>query len=121
MAFVVVPIEQVVKRQVCRFDKKGGKGIIHREEDQPGGFMVYFPRGHALRLRSRAELAHYGLDQEPNIINMSGLADRNSPLGRLLSSQDEQARKCAMHDLERAVIQLATAKTGPVLMPEQVR
>ena len=35
-------------------------------------------------------------------------------------SQDEGARRGAMESMEKQVIRLATAKTGPVLMPEQI-
>jgi hypothetical protein len=35
-------------------------------------------------------------------------------------SQDEGTRRGAMETMEKQVIRLATAKTGPVLMPEQL-
>ena len=56
----------------------------------------------------------------PPIINLQGLNDPNSPIGRMLMSQNEDARRGAMESMEKQVIRLATAKTGPVLMPEQI-
>jgi len=119
LAYVVVPIEGTVERSVHRYSKD--KGITVEEEKQPGGFMVYFPRGHVIRLRDKKALAQYKLDKKPRIINLQGLNDPNSAIGQLISSQDEAARQGAMVNLERQVIALATAKTGRVLMPEQVR
>jgi hypothetical protein len=38
----------------------------------------------------------------------------------MMSAQDDAARHGAMVDMERMVIQMATAKTGPILLNEQV-
>jgi DNA integrity scanning protein DisA with diadenylate cyclase activity len=51
---------------------------------------------------------------------MSGLHDPRSLMGKLMRAQDDTARKGAMNDLEEAVIQLATRKTGAIIMPEQL-
>lgn len=118
LSYVVVKLEGTVKRETCSF--KRGKGIVQKLAEQPAGYMVYFPRGHALRFRDEAALAAYGLDRKPTIINLRGLEDPNSPVGKLISAQDNEARKGAMVNLERQVMQLATARSGPVLMPEQV-
>jgi len=116
LAFVVVPIEGKVKRAVTTFNKS--KGLQTKDVEEPFGYLVYFPRGHAIRVKSAAMLKHYGLDGKPNIINLQGLNDPNSPMGRLMSAQDDAARKGAMDDLQAMVIQLATAKTGTVLIPD---
>jgi len=92
---------------------------VPTEED--AGFMVYFPRGHVIRFRNEEDMAHYNLREgEAPIINMQGLSDPNSPLGRMLSAQDDATRKGAWKTMEDQVIKLATAKTGMVIMPEQV-
>ena len=70
--------------------------------------------------KDKETLRHYGLDGQPPIVNLQGLNDPNSPIGRMLLSQDEGARRGAMETMEKQVIRLATAKTGPVLMPEQL-
>lgn len=118
LEFVVVPVAGKVNREVCRLKK--GEGIQREGKMVDGGFMVYFPRGHVLRLRNKAELQHYNLDRKPNIINIQGLHDPNSPVGRLLAAQDDGARRGAMESMQAMVIKLATAKTGPMLMPEQL-
>lgn len=122
LAYVVRKIPgNPVKRPVCKIGKKG-EGIKFEEKDQPPGFMVYFPRGHTLRIPNEKLLAHYGLKiGKATIVNMEGLLDSNSPLGKVMLAQNDEARATAMVDMERMVMQLATAKTGPVLMPEQVR
>lgn len=118
LSFVVVALEGTVKRPVVTWTKKDG--LKTKLVDKPAGFMVYFPRGHALRLEDEAALAKYGLNRKPQIINMQGLNDPNSPIGKLMMDQDAEVRQGAYVDLEQMVIRLATAKTGPVLMTEQV-
>lgn len=118
LSYVVVPLQGTVKRPVHTWSK--GEGITVEDQEQPAGFMVYFPRGHALRFKNKAELAQYGLNQKPKLINLQGLNDPNSPIGKIMHSQDEEGRAEGFADLEKAVIALATAKSGSVLMPEQL-
>lgn len=128
LAYVVVPLEGTLEREVVEMVKKGEgkKGAMWNMERKkvkvPAGFMVYFPRGHAIRLRSLDELRHYGLSltQVP-IVNLQGLSDPKSAIGQMITSQDERTRKGAWTAMEDQVIKLATAKTGTVLMPEQLR
>jgi hypothetical protein len=132
LSFVVVPLDMPeVMRDVCIMEEKssgknkdGTPRVMHtltrKQQKEPAGFMVYFPRGHAIRVRTKADLERYGLDKKPHIINIEGLQDPNSPLGRLIVEQDQAARAGAYADLQKAVIALATRKSGNVLMPEQV-
>jgi hypothetical protein len=121
LAYVVVDLSQTlgtVKREVTTWTKRDG--LKRKMVEQPAGYLVYFPRGHVIRLPDKEALRHYGLDGRPPIINMQGLNDPNSPIGRMLLGQEEDARRGAMETLEKQVIRLATAKTGPVVMPEQL-
>jgi hypothetical protein len=121
LAFVVVDLSETVgtvKRPVTTWTRKDG--LKTKMVEEPAGFLVYFPRGHVIRLKDKEELRRYGLDGQPPIVNLQGLNDPNSPIGRMLLSQDEGARRGAMETMEKQVIRLATAKTGPVLMPEQL-
>jgi hypothetical protein len=111
-------VGKTVRRLVTSWTKK--EGLKQRLVDQPAGFMVYFPRGHCLRLKDKESLRKYGLDRQPTIINLDGLNDPNSILGKLVTAQDEASRHDAYADMEKYVIQLATAKTGSVVLPEQV-
>jgi hypothetical protein len=128
LAFVVRELHGTVKREKCRLvlSKKGGGKQRDQFEwkkemvDEPAGYMVYFPRGHVVRVPTRQLLEHYNLHLKPRIINLDGLTDPNSPLGRVMMAQDNSARAGAMTDMETLVIQMACAKTGPQLMPEQV-
>ena len=121
LAYVVVDLHQTVgtvKREVTTWTKKDG--LKRKMVEEPAGYLVYFPRGHVIRCKDKEELRRYGLDRQPPIINLQGLNDPNSPIGRMLLAQDEGTRKGAMDTMEKQVIMLATAKTGPVLMPEQL-
>ncbi len=123
LAFVVRKIKGKVKRNriTIKTIESKVKGKADRHEmitepvDKEAGFMVYFPRGHALRL-DEAGLARYGLDKEPEIVNLTGLHDPNSPAGKLFYAQEEGARKAAFQDLEQQVIDLVTHKVGPNLI-----
>jgi hypothetical protein len=121
LAYVVVDLNETigtVKREVTTWTKAGG--LKRKMVEEPAGYMVYFPRGHVVRLRTKEELRQYRVDGPAPIINLQGLNDPNSPIGRMLMSQDDNTRRGAMESMEKAVIRLATAKTGPVLMPEQL-
>lgn len=110
LEFVVVPLEGKVKRRVTKWAKKDG--LTSKIVEEPAGFMVYFPRGHALRIKDKATLAHYRLDRQPKIINIQGLNDPNSPVGQLISAQDDNARRGAMNALEKEVIAIAERSAG---------
>ena len=121
LAYVVVDLSETVgsvKREVVTWTRKDG--LKKKMVEEPAGYLVYFPRGHVIRLRDKEALRQYGLDGRPPIVNLQGLNDPNSPIGRMLLGQEENARRGAMETLEKQVIRLATAKTGPVLMPEQI-
>jgi hypothetical protein len=121
LAYTVVDLSETigtVKREIVTWTKR--EGLKRKMVEQPAGYLVYFPRGHVIRLPDKEALRQYGLDGRPPIVNLQGLNDPNSPIGRVLFGQDEDARRGAMDSLEKQVIRLATAKTGPVLMPEQI-
>lgn len=117
LAYVVVPIKKTVKRAVTTFEKGVGLKEELREED--GGFLVYFPRGHALRLTEK-ELKRYKLGRRAKaFVDLAGLTDPDSPMGRVFMAQNEQGRAAGWKDLERMVIQLATARSGPITVPDE--
>lgn len=120
LSYVVRELEGTVQREITPYDKKT-KEITRKMIEQPAGYLVYFPRGHVLRFKSKQELALYGLNRKPKLINLQGLEDPNSPLGKLMLAQDAEERDSAFIDLEKQVIAMATAKTGRVIMPEQVQ
>ena len=133
LAYVVVPLEgeverpqyQMVARQIG-FSSDGRTPRFTHEMKQimkkePAGFMVYFPRGHAIRIRTREELREFNLDVEDiPLVSLTGLNDPKSEIGKLLSAQDDKQRKVAWDSLENKTIRLATARTGTVLMPAQI-
>lgn len=112
LSYVVVPQEGLVRRPVHKWTK--GKGLITSDIEEPAGFLVYFPRGHVARIRTKADLKHYKLHKEPRIVNLQGLNDPNSPIGKLMMAQDKDERILAMENLEKQVIQLAEAKSGRI-------
>lgn len=125
-AYVVMPLEGTVERPVVEWvpNKPGKDGKVRggrmerRMKTQPAGFMVYFPRGHTRRFRDEAELRQYKLHKKPKIINMTGLMDPNSPIGKMFSGQEEE-RQNGADELDKMTCRLATAKSGSTLLPEQ--
>jgi len=103
LAYVVVKQDGVVQREVHYWSKDG---IKKKLMDEDAGYLVYFPRGHCIRLRSMAQLKHYKLHKEPQIIQLEGLNDPNSPLGKMFLSQDPGLRAASYHQLEQMVIDL---------------
>jgi hypothetical protein len=55
-------------------------------------------------------LRHYRLHKEPRIIQLDGLNDPNSPLGKMFLSQDPHLRMASYRELEQMVIDLAQAR-----------
>jgi len=112
LAFVVVEQKGTVRRPVHKYKK--GVGMEIKSVEEPAGYLVYFPRGHVIRIRTKKELRQYGLDREAPFINLTGLQDRNSPIGKLMMSQDEDTRRGAFKSLELQVMQIAQAKSGKI-------
>jgi hypothetical protein len=114
LAYVVMPIKEKVSRYITKWTKE--KGLHEELEEQPGGYMVYFPRGHALRMTEK-ELARYKLNKRAKlVVDMSQLYDPESSIGKLFMAQSETGRADGWKDLERQVIALATHKTGNQLL-----
>jgi hypothetical protein len=107
LAYVVVKQEGSVKREKHYWSKDG---IKKKLVDEDAGFLVYFPRGHAIRVKSLAMLRHYQLHKEPKIIQLEGLNDPNSPLGKMFLSQDPHLRMASYRELEQMVINLAESR-----------
>ena len=107
LAYVVVKQNGAVKREKHYWTKDGIKKKLVEED---AGFLVYFPRGHSIRVRSLAMLKHYRLHLEPKIIQLEGLNDPNSPLGKMFLSQDPLLRRASYQQLEQMVIDLAQSK-----------
>jgi hypothetical protein len=107
LAYVVVKQEGSVKREKHYWTKDG---IRKKLVDEDAGYLVYFPRGHAIRVKSLAMLRHYQLHKEPKIIELNGLNDPNSPLGKMFLSQDPHLRMASYRELEQMVINLAEAR-----------
>ena len=107
LAYVVVKQEGAVKREKHYWTKDG---IKKKLIDEDAGYLVYFPRGHAIRIRNLAKLRHYQLHKEPKIIQLEGLNDPNSPLGKMFLSQDPMLRQASYRDLEQMVISLAESR-----------
>ncbi len=124
LAFVVRELDGEVTRRkikVKTIKAKNAKGTDRHElesvdAEEPAGFMVYFPRGHAIRCKDKKALARHNLDREPEMVNLGGLHDPNTPAGKLFMSQDEATRRGAFRDLEQQVIDMVHRRGGTKLL-----
>ncbi len=124
LAFVVRKLDGDVTRERMEVKVIKGKGpkktdrheLERVSAEEPAGYMVYFPRGHAIRCKDDRALARHGLNREPELVNLEGLHDPNSPAGKLFMSQDEQTRRGAFRDLERQVIDMVHRQGGSKLL-----
>jgi len=119
LSYVVRQLDGQVEREITPFDTKK-REIVRKMQKQDAGYIVYFPRGHVLRFKNMDELKRYKLHARPRMINLQGLEDPNSPIGKLIAAQDQNERDTAFEALENQVIAMATARTGRVVMPEQL-
>jgi hypothetical protein len=117
LAYVVVPQDGTCNRMYTLWDKKQKK-IVRTLMEEPAGYLVYFPRGHVVRIKDLKTLRHYKLHNEAPLINLEGLQDPRTPLGKLMLSQDANARMHAMEELRQQVIQMTKAVAGEVVVAE---
>lgn len=119
LAYVVVPQEGVVTRQYTIWDKKQKK-IVREAREEPAGYLVYMPRGHVIRIRDLKTLRHYKIDPDnAPLINLEGLADPRTPLGKLMLSQDADSRIKAMDELKMQVIRMTESVAGKVTVTDE--
>jgi len=64
------------ERDTGRTDAKGNpiKSHVMKEytDEEPAGYMVYFARGHSIRVRNDVELRRLGLDRSPYLSDPTG-------------------------------------------------
>ncbi len=116
LAYVVKKLEGKVARTNFKFNRRIGK-IEPYEVEEDAGYLVFFPRGHYLRIRTKEDLVRYRLNYKPSIISMTGLTDPNSPVGKLMAAQDEGERIKAWEDMEADVAALVRKNVGPMSIP----
>tara|TARA_R110000803_G_scaffold2328_3_gene7927 strand:- start:240 stop:659 length:420 start_codon:yes stop_codon:yes gene_type:complete len=54
-------------------DKDTGRIYSRRHEElvkETGGYMVFFPRGHSIRVRDKTDLRRLGFHNQPGFVNM---------------------------------------------------
>lgn len=131
LKYVVVPIKGKVKRVITSFEKKQIGVTEHNVpryqhtmkqsvKERPGGFMVYFPMGHVLRLTER-QLRRFRLNRPAGFADMRGLFAQGGPLAELLQAQTEEGRAEGFKRLELMTVHLATKRTGTRLLTREER
>jgi hypothetical protein len=71
---------------------KDGKGFEYRVEAKPAGYMVFFPRGHSIRVRNTNELKRLGFHKQPGLVDMDS-GDIITPDQEKVSLKEMSARK----------------------------
>lgn len=71
LPYVVVKLDGEVKTVHHKFNRRTGK-VEAVDAKEPAGFLVFYPRGHYLRIRTGEELIKYGLSKKPAPISQDG-------------------------------------------------
>lgn len=61
-------LEGEVNQQVI--EKHTSAGFEYKTVKQDAGYMVYFPKGHSIRIRTEAELKRLGFDRGAQLVDM---------------------------------------------------
>ncbi len=69
--YIVQKIEGTVPHTTAKVDQKSKDGgFVYVTADEPGGWMVFFPSGSSIRVRTDDELVRLGFDSPANLIDM---------------------------------------------------
>lgn len=63
------------KKFVRTIAKHNGKTISFDKKDDKCGYMIYFPQGHSIHVRTVEELRRLGFDRRPSMIDMESGED----------------------------------------------
>jgi hypothetical protein len=66
--YIVQKLDGKRKRTVASPAKKGG--FDYKEVEEPAGYMVFFPSGSSIRIRTDDELKRLGFDSPANLVDM---------------------------------------------------
>ena len=102
LPYVVRKIEGKVSVTRYKFNRRDGK-IEPYEAEEDAGYLVMFPRGHYLRIRTKEDLIAKGLHRKPKPIADDGTA--------LHPSQSPEA---AFETLEANVADFVRRTSGPI-------
>lgn len=67
--YEVEKLEGTVQREIIEISKKDGS-FVKKMITEPAGFMVYFPSGASVRIRTEEELTRQGYDKPSPIVDM---------------------------------------------------
>ena len=67
--YEVEKLEGTVMREVIEISKKDGS-FVKSMVEEPAGFMVYFPSGASVRVRTEEELKKQGFDVPAPVVDM---------------------------------------------------
>ena len=124
LAYAVVKLRGTVKRFVYDYDVKKG-GLVSKEVEQPAGYLVYFPMGHAVRVKDEVELAQIRFNGEPLapdgevFANMDGINSPNSKIGKLMRTQDKDNHTKLQQNFVDDVVKLVRARSGEITVTKE--
>lgn len=92
-AFVVQRIQGKYERTVVRYSKDENKKPVRNEEVEEfeDGYMVYFPRGHSIFVKTDKELERLGFANQPDLIDMNSgdiVGQLGIPLAQVVTKQN---------------------------------
>lgn len=87
-------------KRVQRTAKKVDTGLVFTEEavEYDGGWMVYFPAGHSIRVETREEMIRLGFMEPPPVIDME-TGEEVTPPGHTLSPKEMVKRATSQRSM----------------------
>jgi len=105
LPYVVRKLEGTVKVTKYSYDRKLGR-IVPHEDAEDAGYLVMFPAGHYLRIRTADDLARYRLNKKPRPMAADGMA-----------LHPTQSPSQSYQNMEADVANYVKAVSGPITIP----
>lgn len=105
LPYVVRKLNGTVPVTKRKYNKRTGK-VESFEEKEDAGYIVFYPRGHYLRIRNLDALKFYGLDKKPRPIAADGMQ-----LHPTMRIED------AYENLEADVVEAVRSAVGQITIP----
>lgn len=100
-AYQVKELDGTRTKTIYEMDKKT-KTLKPKEVEVPKGYMVFFPRGHSIRVETMDELKRLGYTRGANNVTLGEEADLEEPRGPDLEELNRRVTRERAVDLDVA-------------------
>ena len=90
--YEVEKLEGTRQREIIEISKKDGS-FVKKMVQEPAGYMVYFPNGSSVRIRTEEELEKQGFDKPASLVDMDSGETSRTPEGSLKAHSEQKQNK----------------------------